>query len=269
MSKKPLKRAELPEEKQWWLGLKPGELPEHVILTLLMDIPPDYFRKELDELVQLSGQLATQLNTPDEYLAYKGEFHGHEIGLVYHGSGSFSISTALEELARLGVKTVLRVGNSGGFQEHVRVGDMVVASGAIRAERMLLDYIPLEYPAVADRHLAECLIEAGREVGATCHEGLTLSVASFYPGSGFQTAAGVLDESVLERVHLWQKAGALNVDAETSTVLVMSRLFGMRGGALLGIGNHLISGEGDYLTGQSRLARTALRGLQLFAEEQV
>ena len=151
----------------------------------------------------------------------------------------------------------------------MRVGDMVVASGAIRAERMLLDYVPLEYPAVADRRLAECLIRASREVGATCHEGLTLSVASFYPGSGFETAAGILDETVLDRVHLWQKAGALNVDAETSTVLVMSRLFGMRGGALLGIGNHLISGEGDYLTGQSMLARTALRGLQILAEEQV
>ncbi len=204
-----------------------------------MDIPPDYFRKELDELVQLSGPLAKQLNTPNEYLAYKGEFRGHQIGLVYQGSGSFSISTALEELTRLGVKTVLRVGNSGGFQEQVRVGDMVVASGAIRAERMLLDYAPLEYPAVADRRLMECLIEASREAGANCHEGLTLSVASFYAGSGFQTAAGILDETVSDRVHLWQKAGALNVDAETSTVLVMSRLFGMRGGALLGIGNHL------------------------------
>jgi uridine phosphorylase len=269
MSKEPLKRSQLPEKKQWWLGLKPGELPEHVILTLLMDVPPDYFRKELDELAQLSGQLAKQLNTPNEYLAYKGDFRGHEVGLVYHSSGPFSISTALEELGRLGVKTVLRVGNSGGFQEQVRVGDMVVASGAIRAERMLLDYVPLEYPAVTDRRLVECLIEASRESGATCHEGLTLSVASFYPGSGFETAAGILDETVLDRVHLWQKAGALNVDAETSTVLVMSRLFGMRGGALLGIGNHLISGEGDYLTGQSMLARTALRGLQILAEEQV
>ena len=133
----------------------------------------------------MSSQLAEQLNTPDEYLAYRGDFRGHEVGLVYHGSGSFSISTALEELARLGVKTVLRVGNSGGFQGRVRVGEMVVATGAIRAERMLLDYVPPEYPAVADRRLAECLIRACREAGATCYEGLTLSVASFYPGSGF------------------------------------------------------------------------------------
>jgi len=191
MSKKPLKRTQLPEEKQWWLGLKPGELPEPVILTLLMDIPPDYFRKELDELSQLSGQLAKQLNISNEYLAYKGDFRGHEVGLVYHGSGSFSISTALEELARLGVKTVLRVGNAGGFQEQVQVGDMVVASGAIRAERMLLDYVPLEYPAVADRRLAECLIQASREADATCYEGLTLSVASFYRGAAFRRPRGL------------------------------------------------------------------------------
>jgi len=139
----------------------------------------------------------------------------------------------------------------------------------LRADRTLLDYVPLEYPAVADRRLAECLIEASRQAGATCYEGLTLSVASFYPGSGFETAAGVLDETVLDRVHLCRKAGALNVGAETSTVLVMSSLFGMRGGALLGIGNRLRSGEGSYLTGQSMLVRTALRGLQLLVEEQV
>ncbi len=74
---------------------------------------------------------------------------------------------------------------------------------------------------------------------------------------------------MLERVQLWRKVGALSVDAQTSTVLVMARLFGMRGGALLGIGNHLISGQGDYLSAQNMLARTALRGLQLLAEEQV
>ena len=72
MNKEPLKRAQLPEGEQWWLGLKPGELPEHVILTQLMDILPNYFRKELDKLLQLSGQLAKQLNTPNEYLCLQG-----------------------------------------------------------------------------------------------------------------------------------------------------------------------------------------------------
>lgn len=49
----------------------------------------------------------------------------------------------------------------------------------------------------------------------------------------------------------------------------LARLFGMRGGALVGTGNHLISGQGDYLSGQSMLARIALRGLQILAQEQV
>lgn len=75
----------------------------------------------------------------------------------------------------------------------------------------------------------------------------------------------LLNEAAVERVHLWRKVGALSVDAETSSVLVMAKLFGMRGGALLGIGNHLISGQGDYLSGQRLLTRTVLRGLQLIA----
>ena len=79
----------------------------------------------------------------------------------------------------------------------------------------------------------------------------------------------LLNEAAVERVHLWRKVGALSVDAETSSVLVMAKLFGMRGGALVGTGNHLISGQGDYLSAQSMLARTALRGLQILAQEQV
>ena len=68
-----------------------------------------------------------------------------------------------------------------------------------------------------------------------------------YPGSGFETARGVLDQSVLDRVHLWKKVGAANVDIETTTVLTMTRLYDMHGGALLGIGNDTSSVEGDFL----------------------
>jgi hypothetical protein len=64
--------------------------------------------------------------------------------------------------------------------------------GSLRAERMLLDYVPLEYPAVADRRLAECLIKASWEADATCYEGLTLSVRKLLPGEWLRDGRGVL-----------------------------------------------------------------------------
>jgi len=253
----PFKTAALAEGKQWWLGLRPGDLPDHVILTLLLDIEPRYFLDRLDDVERLAGET--------EYMTFRGRFQGLDVGIVYHGSGSFSISTAIEELARLGISTILRVGNSGGLSENVDVGELVLATGGIRDERMLLDYVPAEYPALADRQLVAALADAAAETGRVAREGLTLSVASFYAGSGYPTAVGVLDEEILRRVTLWRRVGALNIDAETSTVLVMGQLFGMRAGALLGIGNHLVTGAGHHLDAQSDLADVALLGLRRLA----
>ena len=167
----PSKTATLADGQQWWLGLKPGDLPDRVILTLLLDIEPQFFLDRLDDAERLTGGL--------EYMTFRGTYDGLDVGLVYHGSGSFSISTAIEELARLGVGTILRVGNSGGVSETVGVGDLIVATGAIREERMLLDYVPAEYPALADRRLVAALADAAAQGQHVAHEGLALSVASF------------------------------------------------------------------------------------------
>ena len=72
----------------------------------------------------------------------------------------------------------------------------------------------------------------------------------------------MLDEEIVRRVALWRRVGALNIDAETSTVLVLGQLFGMRAGALLGVGNHLVTGAGHHLDVQADLVDVALRGLR-------
>ena len=61
-------------------------------------------------------------------------------------------------------------------------------------------------------------------------------------------------------MELWKKLGILGVDIETSSVLVLSRLFGMQGASVLGVSNHSVTGEGGYL-GEDyvrALCRTAL-----------
>lgn len=256
----PFKAAELQSTKQWWLGLEPGDLPERVILTLLIDVVPDVFKEQLTDFRHLAG--AT------EYQAYRGSYQGIDVGIVYAGSGAYSATTAIDELARLGVKVLIRVANSGGVSEQVSVGDLVVTTGCVRAERVLLDYVPAEYPAFSDRHIVDSMVKAGNESGLKTHEGLTLTVSSFYPGSGFPTPLGVLDEDVLKRVHLWKKTGVTNIDGETSTLLVLGRLYGMRAGALLGVGNHLATGDGGYISGQDKLVATGLRALLIDAKRE-
>lgn len=46
--------------------------------------------------------------------------------------------------------TFVRVGTSGGMQPGTKTGDVAIVTGAIRDEGTSRQYLPLEFPAVAD-----------------------------------------------------------------------------------------------------------------------
>ena len=50
----------------------------------------------------------------------------------------------------LGADTFIRVGTCGGMQQQVLPGDVIIANSAIRAEGTSREYLPIEFPAVAD-----------------------------------------------------------------------------------------------------------------------
>ena len=108
-------QATVPKDgKSWWLRLGREGLPEKFIFTLLMDMMPDCFLNEMSDVEVLSQM--------GEYTVYAGVFEGERLGVLFHGSGSFSVSTAIDEMAALGVKAILRVGNSGALSPDLRVG---------------------------------------------------------------------------------------------------------------------------------------------------
>ena len=131
-----LKHAEFSDKKQWWLGVRPGDLPERVILTLLIDIKPNVFARQMEDWTHLAGDT--------EYQAYRGSYKGMDVGVVYAGSGAYSVTTAIDELARLGIKVMVRYANSGGLSDEVNVGDYysrqrrVGATSSLKARAILL-----------------------------------------------------------------------------------------------------------------------------------
>ncbi|MBQ2583897.1 MAG: uridine phosphorylase, partial [Erysipelotrichaceae bacterium] len=54
----------------------------------------------------------------------------------------------------------IRVGTCGGMQPEVKPGDLVIASGAIRQDGTSKEYMPIEFPAVADIDVDRFLGEA-------------------------------------------------------------------------------------------------------------
>lgn len=128
---------------------------------------------------------AVQIAQNREYNTYTGTLLGEKVSVVSTGIGGPSAAIAMEELIRCGAHTFIRIGTSGGIDLKVMGGDLCIASGAVRAEGTSREYIPLQYPAVADFDVVCALRDAAAELstdtdGNRYHVGVVHSKDSFY-----------------------------------------------------------------------------------------
>ena len=109
--------------KQYHTGVGPGDVGEYVIL------PGD--PKRCAKIARHLEQ-AELIADSREYVTYTGYLDGVKVSVTSTGIGGPSASIAMEELVHCGADTFIRVGTSGGMQEEILGGDLVIASGAIR-----------------------------------------------------------------------------------------------------------------------------------------
>jgi uridine phosphorylase len=167
-----------------------------------------------------------------EYVTHTGVYKGVPISCTSTGIGAPSTAIALEELARVGATTLLRIGTCGALQPQAKVGHIAIFDSAIRADGASALYAPPEYPAVADHDVVEAAIEAARRLGTPSHVGTTFSTDLFYvpePGSAF---GGFEQSAWRERYADVGRTNALAAEMEASVLLVLTRIWGLRGGAI-------------------------------------
>ena len=109
-----------------------------------------------------------------EFVTYTGTLDGVKVSVTSTGIGGPSASIAMEELIQCGADTFIRVGTCGGMALDVEGGDIVVATGAIRAEGTSKEYAPIEFPAVADLTVTNALVQAAKNLGKKWHAGMKL-----------------------------------------------------------------------------------------------
>lgn len=165
-----------------------------------------------------------------EYTTWIGELDGEKVLVMSTGMGGPSTAIGVQELANLGVDTLIRVGTCGGMQENVIGGDIVVANGAIRMEGTTREYAPIEYPAVPDFDVTNALKAAADDNGFTSHVGVVQSKDSFY-GQHSPEEMPVADE-LLYKWKAWIRSGCLASEMEGAALFIVSSVLRIRAGAV-------------------------------------
>ena len=107
-----------------------------------------------------------------EFNAARGTYKGTDVSVVSTGIGCPSTAIAVEELAYIGAEVFIRIGTSGAVEKTVKKGDIFIATGAVRDDGTSKQYIPIEYPAVADYELVANLIKASKDLGIESKVGI-------------------------------------------------------------------------------------------------
>ena len=88
-----------------------------------------------------------------EYRSLVGAYRGARILAMSTGMGGPSTAIAVEELRRIGVESLLRIGSCGALQSGIAVGELLLVQAAVRDEGTSRAYVPEGYPAVSDAAL--------------------------------------------------------------------------------------------------------------------
>ncbi|ABP89703.1 probable uridine phosphorylase [Streptococcus suis 05ZYH33] len=85
-----------------------------------------------------------------EHKTMRGSYKGVPVLVTSTGMGGASTGIAVEELARIGVECMIRIGSCGALQPEMQMGDLVILNGAVRDEGTSRAYVDPIFPAVPD-----------------------------------------------------------------------------------------------------------------------
>lgn len=231
-------------------------------------LPGDPKRSGLiaDEISKVYGGHAERLASKREFSTCLARCGGLNVLVTSTGIGGPSASIAVDELARLGVRTFIRVGTTGAIQKDIKAGDVVITTGAVRLDGASTHYAPLEYPAVADFAVVNALIAGAQKAGVRYHAGVTASSDTFYPG---EERGDSFRKYVIKRLQgsamEWRNLHVLNYEMESATILTMTASMGLMGGCITGVVNRAGGGaisERDLRLGEKNAVMAAVFALE-------
>ena len=172
-----------------------------------------------------------EVNHERGMLGYTGTFNGKRVSVQTSGMGCPSAAIAIEELAQLGVKKIMRVGTCGGLQPDLAIGDLLIALAAVPADSTSLHYVGGEAHApTADFGLVHEAVHQAKHLGKPVRVGPIVSSDIFYQPDA-------------DQAQRWSDRGILAVEMEAAVLVTLAALRKIQAGTMLIVSDVIVEGE--------------------------
>lgn len=210
--------------QQYHICCKPGDVGRYVLL------PGDPFRTDYIASFLDDAKLVAHNR---EHKTWTGSLLGVPVSVTSTGMGGPSAAIAIEELIHCGADTFIRIGTAGRLcpESLDPAIQGIIVTGAVRSEGLTGEYVPYEYPAIADRHVVAALADSAAEFGYNFKEGIVHCKDSFY---GQIDPDGLPNGDMLKyKWKAWACSRVMATEMETAALLVISSIRGCRAGSIL------------------------------------
>jgi uridine phosphorylase len=232
-------------ERQYHIGLGPGELAEYILL------PGDPDR---------TARIAARLDSVEfeqrhrEFASATGTYRGERVSVVSTGIGTDNVEIVVAEILAVTERpTFIRVGSCGALQPEVGLGDLIVSTGAVRLESTTSYYVHEGYPAVAHYEAVVALIEAAERLGHRTHVGLTATAPGFFGAQGRPIPQ--LPIRYPDLAEDMRRQRVMNFEMEASALLILASLAQCRAGVVCAV--YAQRSTGEFIEGAAKDAAEA------------
>jgi uridine phosphorylase len=153
-----------------------------------------------------------------EYELWQGGLADELVAVMSTGVGSPSLAIGIEELHRAGVDTILAIGQGNPFQKPSP--KVCVAYAAVRQDGTGVQYLPIEFPAVADHGLVRSVLQAAKGIPLAVVPGLVRSTDALY--------GPTLSATDVNSLSAIDGSGVLCSDLTTAANYTIAAALGMR-----------------------------------------
>ncbi len=209
---------------------------------------------------------AKRIGSNREYLTYSGYIGGKRAIVMSTGIGCPAAAIAIEELARLGVKTIVRVGTCGSINKNLGPGNLVIAEASVRLDGTTKQYVPMGYPAAATPELTVDLKAAASASRKKFMSGIAAATDAFYVGQGRKGFGGYETDYSKNIMGDMMAAKVLCFEMETSVLFILGRLYDLNTGAVLAVIANRITDEFKPEAGVEDAIKVAIDGIKRFQE---
>jgi len=189
-----------------------------------------------------------------DYEMHSGMLDGKRVTVGNGGRYAPDTAITTEILCGAGAQSLIRVGSCGSLQENVKIGDLVIVTGALRGEGTSRYYVAENFSTVAHRDVINALKAAAESLNARHHLGWIFTTDALF-------------QETPELIQQLNEQNVSSIDMVTSTFLTIAQVRGKKAGAVLAVSDECLHGkfgfrDPAFLEAEQKTIEVARKALQ-------